>query len=42
MDAFARGNGYSLCGRHHEIYLGNPLRAEPEKLKTVLRQPVEK
>lgn len=42
MEAFARENGYSLCGRHHEIYLGNPLRAEPEKLKTVLRQPVEK
>ena len=40
MEAFARENGYSLCGRHHEIYLGNPLRAEPEKLKTVLRQPV--
>ena len=40
MDAFARENGYSLWGRHHEIYMGNPLRAEPEKLKTVLRQPV--
>ena len=42
MDAFARENGYSLWGRHHEIYMGNPLRAEPEKLKTVLRQPVTK
>lgn len=28
-------------GRHHEIYLGDPRRAAPEKLKTVIRQPVE-
>lgn len=27
---------------HHEIYLGDPRRAAPEKLKTVLRQPVKK
>ncbi|WEO76816.1 GyrI-like domain-containing protein [Cryobacterium sp. SO2] len=27
-------------GRHHEVYLGDPRRAAPEKLKTVLRQPV--
>ena len=26
--------------RHHEIYLGDPRRTAPEKLKTVLRQPV--
>jgi len=42
MEAFAREKGYTLCGKHHEIYLGNPLRAEPEKLKTVLRQQVAK
>jgi hypothetical protein len=40
MHAFARDNGYSLRGRHHEIYLGDPRTAAPEKLKTVLRQPV--
>jgi len=40
MDAFAREHGYALSGKHHEIYLGNPLRAEPDKLKTILRQPV--
>lgn len=28
-------------GRHHEIYLGDPRRAAPEKLRTLLRQPVE-
>ncbi len=27
-------------GRHHEIYLGDPRRAQPSKLRTVLRQPV--
>ena len=27
-------------GKHHEIYLGDPRRAAPEKLKTILRQPV--
>jgi len=40
MDAFAHENGYQLHGKHHEIYLGNPLRAQPEKLKTVLRHPI--
>jgi hypothetical protein len=42
MDAFAFENGYVKSGKHHEIYLGNPLRADPEKLKTILRHPVEK
>jgi hypothetical protein len=27
-------------GQHHEIYLGDPRRAAPEKLRTILRQPV--
>jgi hypothetical protein len=40
MDAFARQNGYAKRGKHHEIYLGNPLRADPSKLKTILRHPV--
>jgi hypothetical protein len=42
MDAFAAEHGYVMCGKHHEIYLGNPLRAAPDKLKTVLRHPVER
>jgi hypothetical protein len=42
MDAFAKENGYAFRGRHHEIYIGNPRRAAPEKLKTVLRHPVER
>jgi hypothetical protein len=40
MRAFARENGYHLRGKHHEIYLGDPRRSEPAKLKTALRQPV--
>jgi len=27
-------------GRHHEIYLGDPRRSAPQKLRTILRQPV--
>jgi hypothetical protein len=33
--------GFRPRGRHHEIYLGDPRRAEPDKLRTVLRQPIE-
>lgn len=40
MMAFARENGYQLRGKHHEIYLGDPRRAKPERLKTILRHPV--
>lgn len=27
--------------RHHEIYMGDPRKIEPEKMKTVLRYPVK-
>jgi len=40
MRAFARENGYAYHGAHHEIYLGDPRRSAPDKLKTILRQPV--
>lgn len=33
--------GLQLRGRHHEIYISDPTRTAPERLKTVLRQPVE-
>jgi hypothetical protein len=47
MRAFAQESGYQDCmgllgGKHHEIYLGDPRKADPAKLKTVLRHPVEK
>jgi hypothetical protein len=35
-------NGLIEAGKHHEIYLSDPRRTAPEKLKTVLRQPVRK
>lgn len=42
MDSYAEANGYQMVGRHHEIYLSDPRRTAPEKLKTVLRHPVAK
>jgi len=39
---FIPENGYVENGKHHEIYLSDPRRITPEKLKTVLRQPVRK
>lgn len=33
--------GYRPRGRHHEIYLGDPRRSAPERLRTILRHPVE-
>jgi hypothetical protein len=40
MLAFAKANGLKFTGRHHEIYLSDPRRVKPEKLKTILRHPV--
>lgn len=37
---FIPENGLAMRGLHHEIYLGDPRKAAPEKLKTILRQPV--
>ena len=39
---FLPQNGYTEAGKHHEIYLSDPRRTVPEKLRTVLRQPVQK
>ncbi|MGA3031486.1 MAG: GyrI-like domain-containing protein [Candidatus Limnocylindrales bacterium] len=41
LHAFIAAQGCRPRGAHHEIYLGDPRRADPAKLKTVLRQPVE-
>jgi hypothetical protein len=40
MRAWAAEHGYRLAGKHHEIYMGDPRRTKPEKLKTVLRHAV--
>jgi hypothetical protein len=42
MKSFAAENGYALRNEHHEIYLSDPRRAAPEKLRTVLRHPVRR
>jgi hypothetical protein len=42
LHRFVEVQGYLLRGRHHEIYLGDPRRSAPEKLKTLVRHPVRK
>jgi hypothetical protein len=42
MHEHIAANGYEPQGKHHEIYLSNPARTAPEKLRTVLRQPVRR
>jgi len=46
MHVFASEQGFepdfSDVRRHHEIYLGDPRKTAPEKLKTVIRHPVRK
>lgn len=37
---FIPAQGLQMTGRHHEIYLSDPRRTAPEKLRTILRQPV--
>jgi len=32
--------GYTFAGPHHEIYLSDPRKTEPSRLKTIVRQPV--
>ncbi len=43
LHAFIHELGYTFDGRrekHHELYLGDPRRSAPEKLRTIIRQPV--
>jgi len=40
LHEFIAEQGYERAGKHHEIYLSDPGRAAPEKLKTIIRQPV--
>ncbi len=40
LHAFIAEQGYVPVGKHHEIYLGDPRRTAPERLRTVIRQPV--
>ena len=40
MHEFMRREGRQPAGKHHEIYLSDPRRTAPEKIKTILRQAV--
>jgi hypothetical protein len=40
MLAFATAQGLKFTGRHHEIYVSDPGRTPPAKLRTILRHPV--
>ena len=46
MEHFAVESGYAIdineTRRHHEIYLSDPRKTAPEKLKTVIRHPIKK
>jgi hypothetical protein len=39
LHAFIEQQGRAPRGKHHEIYLGDPRKSAPEKLRTVIRQP---
>lgn len=41
-DEIMPAGGYAFAGRHHEIYLADPRKLPPEKLRTILRQPVRR
>jgi hypothetical protein len=42
LHRFVEDQGCRLRGRHHEIYLGDPRRSVPQKMKTIIRHPVER
>ena len=41
LHSFIKDGGHNLKGKHHEIYLSDPRRSAPEKMKTIIRQPVQ-
>jgi len=40
MQTFAAARGYAFSGRHHEVYLSDPRRVPPPKIRTILRYPI--
>lgn len=38
---FIAAEGYQITGKHHEIYLNDPRRTDPAKLRIVIRYPIE-
>jgi hypothetical protein len=39
-NVYIPGRGFRMTGKHHEVYLSDARRTAPEKLRTILRQPV--
>jgi hypothetical protein len=39
---FFQEKGFAFNGRHHEIYLSDPRRGMPEKMRTIIRQPIKR
>ncbi len=42
LHGFIKDQEYQLRGKHHEVYLSDPNRTLPDRLKTILRHPVKK
>ena len=42
MKPFAEQKQFEFSGKHHEIYLSDPRRVPPERLKTIFRHPVRR
>lgn len=40
IHSYIKQNGYKVSGKHHEIYLSDITKTAPDKLKTIIRQPV--
>jgi hypothetical protein len=40
-DDYLSAHDLQASGPHHEIYLGDPRKTDPSRLKTILRQPVQ-
>ncbi|MGD9495502.1 MAG: GyrI-like domain-containing protein, partial [Armatimonadota bacterium] len=40
LHEFISAQGHAPRGKHHEIYLSDPRKSAPERMRTVLRQPV--
>ena len=41
LQAFIVEEGYTISGRHHEVYLSDPRRTAPDRLRTIIRYPVK-
>jgi len=40
LHAWIADAGLALTGKHHEVYLSDPRRVAPDRMRTILRQPV--